>query len=410
MQNFRESVQSGPPSDLHVLKGKKAILECGALLQQLAERCDQLGAMHWLSYFLGGAGARWKKPCLVLLLNSGANVKSLRPEDLVGAALFFELGALGIRTGAFSTDDWEGLRTVIAPPAIRSQFAARAVQALIQQGAHVALATYRYTPMGEKTAGPMLQPGDTLWAEYARKMTKHRLVLEATYEETLAKFGKHTRFNLRYYRKRLLAKMDCEFLEDVHSVVSEAEFVRMNTTVLNPTSVNECKRRYLATRDSSGGFLIGLREPKGRLLSVLGGWRHGTTTVMHHQMNAAGYEKDSLGTVMRAFFLEREIERGTRTVIFYHGTNHTMSHAFDVELLRDLVVRRKSLRARVLLKLASRLASPRYYEDVHYFGGSTTFFAGALMYEKAIWRSGPPESLDLAPVESDTASSRHPHG
>jgi len=33
--------------------------------------------------------------------------------------------------------------------------------------------------------------------------------------------------------------------------------------------------------------------------------------VMHHQMNVAGFEKDSLCTVMRAYFLESEIARGT---------------------------------------------------------------------------------------------------
>jgi hypothetical protein len=360
------------------------------LLQQLAERCDQLGAMHWLNYFLGGAGAKWKEPYLVLALNFGADVNSLRPEDLCGAALFYELRAFGIRTRAFSTDDWEGLRTVIAPPAMRGQLIARAVQALVQQGAHIMLTTYSYTSPDERPAGTMLQQPSMLWTEYDRQMTKHRLVLEKTYEETLAKFGKRTRTNLRYYRKRLLAQMDCTFLADAGSVVSEEELVLMNRRSLNQVPENECRRRFHATRDLSGGFLIALRKPDGELLSILGGWRQGTTTVMHHQMNLAGFEKDSLCTVMRAFFLESEIARGTRTVIFYHGTNHTMSRAFEVDLLHDLVVCRKSLRARILLRLASRLASSRYYSDTHYFGGSTTFFAGALTNGAAIWRSASP--------------------
>jgi hypothetical protein len=389
-QNRTQSEPFDPLSDLYVLKGQKAILECESLLQQLAERCGQPGAMHWLSYFLGGAGAKWKQPYLMLALNPGADINSLRSDDLCGAALFYELRAFGIRTGAFSTDDWEGLRTVIAPPAMRSPLIARAVQTLGRLGAHVMLTTYRYTSPAEKPASMMLQQRDVLWTEYTRTMTKHRLVLEKTYEETLAKFGKRTRINLRYYRKRLLAKMDCEFLADARTMVSEAELVHMNTVSLNPVPEDECRRRYHATRDLSGGFLIGLRTPDGQLLSILGGWRQGTTTVMHHQMNVAGFEKDSLCTVMRAFFLESEIARGTRTVIFYHGTNHTMSRAFDVDYLHDLVVCRKSIRARVLLKLASRLASSRYYSDTHYFGGSTTFFAGALTSNEAVWHSGTP--------------------
>jgi hypothetical protein len=376
--------------DFCVIKGKKAIMEREPYLHELAERCDQLGAMHWLSYFLGGAGAKWKQPYLVLFLNPGASIESLQASDFRGAALFYELGGLGLRTGAFSTDDWEGLRTVIAPPDLRSQLAARAVEVLIQQGAHVMLTTYRYFSSAEQAAGTILKQPGILWTEHNREVTKHRLVLEDTYEKTLAKFGKQTRFNLRYYRKRLMARIECTFLSDARAVVTETELLHLNKSSLNPIPEEECKRRYRATRDLMGGFLIGLRKQDGPLLSILGGWRHGTTTVMHHQMNLAGFEKDSLGTVMRAFFLESEIARGTQNIVFYHGTSHTMSHAFHTDLLRDLIVCRKTLRARLLLKLAGRLASPRYYADAHYFGGSATFFAAALTYDEALWRSTTP--------------------
>jgi hypothetical protein len=403
-QNLRKSDQFDQVSDLFVLQGQKAILEREGPLQQLAERCDQRGAMHWLGYFMGGAGVKWKHPYLVLHLKPGVDVNSMNPSDLLGAALFFELRVFGVGTGAFSTDDWEGLRTVIAPAAMRGELAARAVHALIQRGAHVVLTTYRHTSPEEKAASRMLQRRGVLWTEYDRKVTKHRLMLEKTYDETLAKFGKQTRFNFRYYRKRLMARMDCRFLADALPEVDETELVLMNAKALNPVSEDECRRRFRAARDLADGFLIALRGPQGQLLSILGGWRQGTTTVMHHQSQIAGFEKDSLCTVMRAFFLESEIERGTRTVIFYHGTNHRMTHAFDVEPLRDLVVCRKSLRARLLRKLATRVASPRYYRDTHYFGGSTTFFASTLTHEDAIWRSGPQEWRDPVDVAPEAES------
>jgi hypothetical protein len=394
--NLRESDQFDQLADVRILRGRKAILETEPLLQHLAERCGQLGAMHWLGYFLGGSGARWKQPFLVLFLKPGADEKVLQPGDLNAAALFFELRVLGIPTGAFSTDDWEGLRTVVAPPEQRGEVAARAIHALIKQGAQVVLTTYRYTSFEQAPASMMLQRRGVLWTEHAREVTKHRLTLAQTYDETLAKFGKQTRFNLRYYRKRLLAREACTFFKDARAVVSEEDVVSMNRTSLNPVKDDECKRRYRACVDLPGSFLMALRGPTGQLLSVLGGWRQGTTTVMHFQINIAGFEKDSLGTVMRAFFLESEVARGTQTLIFYHGTNQTITHAFDTELLRDLVVRRKSLRALVLLKLSSRAVSPRYYYDTHYFGGSTTFFAGTLSNGEAVWRSGPTERPDTA--------------
>lgn len=92
--------------------------------------------------------------------------------------------------------------------------------------------------------------------------------------------------------------------------------------------------------------------------------------------------------MMRAFFLESEVLRGTRNLVFYHGTKHSMSHACDTELLRDLVVRRKSLWARSLVKLASCIVSPRFYSELRY-NGSTVFFAGTLANGGAVWRSGP---------------------
>ena len=361
-----------------ILTGNRAILDHARLLEQFAERCGQSGAMHWLGYFLGGAGAQWKRPCIVLFLHPGADTQALEIADLKAAVLFYELSTFGFKTGAFSTDDWEGLRTVIAPPALRNFFAARAAEALIERGAQVVLTTYRGSASDEPEAGPLLRRTETLWAEHKREVRKQRLRLEDTYEATLAKFGKRTRIHLRSYRKRLLEFMDCEFLADALPVLHEADLIALNQASLNPVAAAECCRRYRASRDLDGGFLIALRGPNGQLLSTVGGWRQGDTTVMHHQMNVAGFEKHSIGTVMRSFFLESEVARGTRNVIFYHGTDHSISHAFEAETARDLVIRRRSVRAYLLCKLARRLVSSRHYSEVHYFGGSTTFFAAVL--------------------------------
>lgn len=260
-QNFRESDRFDPLDDVYILRGREAILETELLLQQLAERCGQPGAMHWLGYFLGGAGARWKHPFMVLFLKPGADAKAPQPGDLEAAALFYELRVMGIRTGAFFTDDWEGFRTVIAPAASRGHIAARAVHALVERGAQIVLTTYRSTPLEEESASMMLQRRDVLWTEHARELTRHRLMLEPTYEETLARFGKRTRVHLRYYRKRFLAKRDCEFIEDARAVVSEADAMRLTRISLNPVPDEECKRRFRAGRDLPGGFLMALRGP-----------------------------------------------------------------------------------------------------------------------------------------------------
>jgi hypothetical protein len=343
--------------------------------------------MHWLGYFLGGTGARWKRPYVVLMLKSDANPGSLAPSDLWGATLFYELNALGIRTGAFSTDDWEGFRTVIAEPSLRQRVTALATRALIERGAHLVLTTYSAMPLDETRVGPLVEYPDTLWAEHDRTVTKQRLTLGHTYDETLAKFGKRTRVNLRYYRKRLLTELDCEFIADALPLLKEEDFLSLNASAQNKLPELECKRRFCAARDLNGGFLVALRRRQGELLSIVGGWRQGTTTVMHHQMNASGYERYSLSTAMRSFLLESEIERGTKSLIFYHGTNHSMSHAFETEFTRDFVVRRKSVRAGVMARMAKFLVSPSYYAETPYFGGSGMFFASVLTSDALKWHS-----------------------
>ena len=122
-------------------------------------------------------------------------------------------------------------------------------------------------------------------------------MLGRTYAETLAKFGKPTRTNLRYYRKLLLSRMDCKFVADALPVVTEEDVLRLSSNSLNPMRMDECKRRYRAARELPGGFLIALLGPKEQPLSIIGGWRQGTTAVVHHQISEelSGLRKEFIG-------------------------------------------------------------------------------------------------------------------
>src|ERR1700733_3865804 len=89
-----------------VLTGHAEVFAQSSLLERLAERCDQAAAMNWLGYFLAASSFKQKKPCLVLIVESGATVSSLRLEDVHAAVLLFEYRVFGMPTGVFSTDDW----------------------------------------------------------------------------------------------------------------------------------------------------------------------------------------------------------------------------------------------------------------------------------------------------------------
>lgn len=374
--------------DVFILAGRKAILQHAHLLERLAEQCGQYGAMQWLDYFLGGSGRHWKKPYAVLIVKPGADRTALKQEDLTAAVLVYELCIFGLRSGAVATDDWEGFRTVVAPPGLRKWASTRATEALIEHGAHIVLISRQAEPSDDPDCLTQTAGGsrDLQYSENRREMSKTTLLLGDSFEETLRKFGPSTRANMRVYRRRLARRMGYEFVPDARQALGEKHVEILATRSLNTTSVGEVMRRFRAARDLPGGFLVGLRRGDG-WLSLLGGWRQKTTTVIYFQVNSAGYEKYSLGTIMRSHLLESEVERGTRRLIFYHETNHTMSRAFEKEGVRDILAHRASLRADVLRKVAGLIFPADLYGSITHYGGSNKFLAAAMASHSAKWQT-----------------------
>jgi hypothetical protein len=346
-----------------VLSGHAEVLAQSSLLESLAERCDQAGAMNWLGYFLAASSFNGKHPYLVLMMKSGADTSSPRLEDVHASALLFEYRVLGLSTGAFSTDDWAGFRTVIAPEGERAAMSVMAADALLACGAQMVLISYG---QHRGIAGPFMpvMRSPAMWVSGKRPVAM-TLLLEPTVKETLAKLGKSTRFNLGYYRRRLHAVEPCEFVDNAGDVLQEYELEGLNRTSLNPMDPGEFRLQYECARNLPGGFLLGLRNREGKWLSLIGGWRQGDVTVLHWQMNAAGYEKFSLGTAMRSYFLEHEVERGAKKLIYYGGTPHSMGNSFEREEVTDLIVRRRSLRSNAMLGAVRLLGSIRKYVGIN---------------------------------------------
>lgn len=370
-------------SNLLVLDTREAILDLAPLLQNLAERCGQPGAMHWLPYFLDEAVTRRRLPYLVLLLKPEEQQgRSLCAEDLEAAALFFEYRICGLRSGAVTAADAVGFSSVIAPAGQRARVAAMAARALVERGANIVLATY------EDAGEPESRSAFTGW-KGVLAATRHRdvqrvLRLAPTMEATLAQMGKSTRFNFRYYRRRLQKHAGCVYVEDARPALQDADFHAINRASLNPVPEAEFARRVRSATTLQDSFLVGLRAADGRWLSLAGGWRQGKTTVLHWQSNASGFEKQSVGTVMRSFFLEAEIARGADTLLIYGGTPHSMRYAFERQTVADLVLRRKGLHASLLGW------SARFFSSSNSVLGRENFLASTLRDPGLNWSSAAP--------------------
>lgn len=365
---------------VRIVKGRENIATYAPRLEDLALQCGQPGAMNWLRYFLEVSRVRRKHPYLVLLFAASTGPAA---DDLVAAVLFFEYFALGLPTRGFATDDASAFRTVIAPPGQRGEIAVCAIRAMLQHGAQGVFVSYEdpgaSPPLPTFADAPALQ-----WAQRRRDFDK-TLTLEPTYDATLAKFGKTTRVNLRYYRRKLLAKMDCEFVPDARTLLSEETLLALNESSHYPFIPRRCLLQLEASRDLPGGFLMALRGPGGEWMSLLGGWRQGRMSVLHWQLNAPGYEKDSLGTVMRSYLLEHEISLGMRWLSFYGGTPHSISNAFDRSEVWDLVVRRRTWRFAALRLVSYFVSSPRSVI------GRTNMMAAAFCRDDLDWQNHDPD-------------------
>jgi hypothetical protein len=342
-----------------VLSGHAAVMEQSSLLERLAERHSQAGAMNWLSFFLATPVFGRKKPYLVLIVRPGVTGLPLHLEDVHAAVLLFEYRILGLPTGAFSTDDWSGFRTVIAPAAERGAIAAMAADALLEHGAQIMLVSYANPAQSTSKLKPTLRH-QARWAWQTRRRSM-ALPLESTIKATLAKLGKSTRFNLGYYRRRVEAEVPCEFVADARGLLQERELKALNAGSLNPVRLSKFRLQCESSCQLPGGFLLGLRSTQGQWLSLIGGWRQAGVSVLYWQMNTAGYEKLSIGTAMRSYYLEHEVGHGTKTLIIYGGTVHSMGHSFVREDVTDLIVQRRSWRAAALYAVARILASPRSF-------------------------------------------------
>jgi len=337
-----------------VLEGREAILEHSALLEELADRCDQTGTMCALSHFLDAAPTR-KFPRLFLLLYPGASPSALCCNDVRAAVLVFEHRLFGMPTGIFATDGYNGFRTVIAREPERRAVAVTVARLLLERGAHIVKISGEGRQESTESITTQMEGCDVFWARREREF-RYVFQLATTFEETLASLGKSTRFNLRYYRRRLLRRMPCEVVTDVRGQISRQQLEWLNANSLNPIPLPEFLKRYDDLCKLPGGYLFGVREASGKWLGLVAGWRQGETTVLHWQLNVRGYEKDSLINVMRSYFLQHEVEHGARRLVIHGGTAHSMVHSFDVYPAFDLVVRRRSFRS-ALICLCVRLHS-----------------------------------------------------
>ena len=318
--------------------GREAVLRLRPMLMELSARCDQAGAMDEMEYYLSRPGFAGKRP-VVVLVGAGAGA-----DRVDGAVLLYEHQLRGVGCRVFTADYHGGERTVIAPLALRPRLAFTAAAALMKRGALVVHLMYEDATAPVDTAG--IECGGRRrfrWRAEERGMTGYLPILE-TVDETLATLGKHTRRNLRLYRRRAEADLGC--VEVDRPEVTRDEFVGLNRICAYPVSDALAAWRYDATRRfPEGSLFLGLRGGNGDWLSLIGGRTHAGRTVIEWQMNRTDLPAYSLSTLMRSHLIEHEVERGIKRIYFVAGTSHPIRNSMVLDKFIDVTVLRYAVPA-----------------------------------------------------------------
>ena len=373
-----------------VVRGREAVIAMQSMLVELSRRTGQSGAMDWLDYFVTSPDSLQKTPYLLLVgrdhrTNGSMDTTAVTADDVIGAVLIYEYRCAGIGTKVFSTDDTEGVRTVIAPDERRIEVADIALRRLMRMGAVTVMISVDGGTARRR--GPISNEHSAYKFATRTRTLPYHLVLGRTLDETLSRLGAHTRRNFRYYRRRAEKELGVTFVPEVE--MHREEFLEMNRRSTNPADESVTKWRYsLRERTDSPGSMIfaGLRDANGRWLSLTGGRRHGSITEIDWQINAAGFPRYSLSTVMRAFLLEHEVARGTTRLVYLGGTPHSMRFSFTTAESTDLLaVRRWSGRAWALARFSRWI-----FPEKNFLGAALREMTGKEPLSSAV----PPEAKD----------------
>ncbi len=331
-----------------VVRGREQVLAHHRLLANLARQCQHPAVLSHLALHLLMQHPDFgsKIPCLLLRLDAHG--------EPIAAVLLNEYTLKGMPAGVFVPFDPDGEWNLVAPQGLKSRVAADAAHFLLQHR--------------RNTIVVLTQPGDTnqistgfdrralhphLTCGIQNRTILRALPLAATFDQTLAPMGAHTRRNLRAARRRVEKELGATLVPEAE--LTEKEFLEVSRASQYEVDDAVVRWRWHQYRSAPGAFLMGLRAADGHWISLLGGRHEGSVTRVDWQRNLLEHKALSLSTAMRAFAIEHEIHEGMAELRFEQGTSHSMHNAFIAEPLVDILVARRLLHPGIFTKVLPRL-------------------------------------------------------
>ena len=251
-------------------------------------------------FFLASLVAhRWKPHVVVVSRN----------QRVLGLFYCKELILAGVRTRIAYFDD--ALGAMVAASVEEAAFVIRsAVKLLLQR-----MVGLRFlVPVGQLT--PLWSVQSVADIDFRRAEPHDHLELPRTYDQFLAKLGPQARRNFRRYRRRSELAGN-EFVSDQTFPDFCSAARRLFPKAAYAKERAKLERCLAMIGAMPSRLLVGLLRKGGEWIGLAGGWHVGDRAILVAQLNDRECSRDSVSSVLRCYFIEWLIDRGTRELIFW---------------------------------------------------------------------------------------------
>jgi hypothetical protein len=304
-------------------------------------------ATHTAEYFLASLAPR-ARPRVVACYDHG---------DLVGVLYTSESPFCGLRTGLAVGGDRMGRGLLLASPDREREVFAAATAFLLQHGLHGM--RLHWTPQRPIAQGDLKLPHPR--ARVQHKLDVHPegdwLRLQPTYDCFLANLGPHTRRNLRYYRRKVLASgHSYTGLLRPEDIPGALESLNLIADYPMDQARLDRDRRFFAAFGTP--VVAGLRDEAGKFISLVTGFTSGTHLHILTQLNgeSEALRKLSLSLVLRGYLIEDFIGRGFTAVHFIEGSSPMLGRFCEPVNLQIVSIDDRLAWAAPLKKVCSSIA------------------------------------------------------
>ena len=203
----------------------------------------------------------------------------------------------------------------------------------------------RLAPDGLRGRDPADARSTGRWIVARRSKTLgEALPLAGSFEDMVARLGRHTRRNIRRSRRQAAA---AGLRFEVGTKAAPASLRALaRKTEPTPNSRRLLARLEAYAEATGRPFRTVVRAPDGRIVSYLCGFfGEAATAYLLFQLNDSAWNELGPSLLHRSYLMEWLIETGCEELVFVHGCSGILSHACTQTMLDEFWVMRRTLSA-----------------------------------------------------------------